>query len=275
MYYLNRKMAGEVARRKKIEVELLGLNEVLHEARRVAEHANRAKSQFLSSMSHELRTPLNAVIGFSQILELNAEGLGEENRESVKHIHEAGVHLLALINEILDLASIDEGKLKLSITGVKLEQVFEECCSLTAPLALSKDISINMSSACNFVVYADEVRLRQAVLNYLSNAIKYNRTGGNVWINCQAVSNDRVRTNVKDTGFGLTEEQIAQLFHPFERIGAETRDIEGTGIGLTITKALVELMGGSVGIDSDPGKGSTFWLELDCVPPDESPCVRW
>ncbi|KKK96509.1 hypothetical protein LCGC14_2662040, partial [marine sediment metagenome] len=127
------------------------------------------------------------------------------------------------------------------------------------------------SSTCNFVVYADAVRLRQAVLNYLSNAIKYNRTGGNVWISCQAVSNDRVRINVKDTGFGLTEEQIAQLFQPFERIGAETREIEGTGIGLTITKELIELMGGSVGVDSDPGKGSTFWLELDSVPPDESP----
>jgi signal transduction histidine kinase len=275
MYYTNRKLSGEVSRRKKIERELLDANEVLHEARRVAEHASRAKSQFLSSMSHELRTPLNAVIGFSQILELNAEGLGEENRESVKHIHEAGVHLLALIDEVLDLASINAGKLNLSITAVKLEQVFEECCSLTAPLALSKNISINMSSACNFVVYADAVRLRQAVLNYLSNAIKYNRTGGNVWISCQAVSHDRVRIKVKDTGFGLTGEQTAQLFKPFERMGAETRDIEGTGIGLTITKELIELMGGSVGIDSDPGKGSTFWLELDCVPPDESPVSDW
>jgi signal transduction histidine kinase len=270
MYYLNRKMAGEVTRRKKIEGELLDANAVLHEARRVAEHANRAKSQFLSSMSHELRTPLNAVIGFSQILELNAEGLGKENRESVKHIHEAGIHLLALINEVLDLASIDAGKLKLSITPVKLEQVFEESCSLAAPLALSNDISINMSSACNFMVYADAVRLRQAVLNYLSNAIKYNRTGGNVWISCHAVSNDRVRINVKDTGFGLTGEQITQLFQPFGRVGTQAHGIEGTGIGLAITKELIELMGGSVGIDSELGKGSTFWLELDCVPPDES-----
>ncbi|MBQ0712156.1 MAG: transporter substrate-binding domain-containing protein [Porticoccus sp.] len=271
MYYTNRKLSGEVNRRKKIEEELLDANEVLHEARRVAEHASRAQSRFLSSMSHELRTPLNAVIGFSQILEMNAEGLGEENRESVKHIHEAGVHLLALIDEVLDLASINAGKLKLSVSAIKLEQVFEECCALAAPLGLSKDVSIKRSGACNLVVYADAVRLRQAVLNYLSNAIKYNRTGGNVWISCQAVSSDRVRINVKDTGFGLTREQAAQLFQPFERIGAETRNIEGTGIGLTITKELIELMGGSVGVDSDPGKGSTFWLELDGVPSDESP----
>ncbi len=268
MYYINRKLKREVDQRKKVELELLKTNKILEEAKEMAEDANRAKSQFLSSMSHELRTPLNAVIGFAEILEIDSDALSDLHRESVGHIYDAGTHLLQLINEVLDLASIDAGKMKLSITAVKLEASFDECRAIATQLATNKGISIKFGSAENIIVKADAVRFRQALLNFISNAIKYNRKGGEVWISCCELDENRVRINVKDSGCGLTSEQAARLFQPFERLGREAGDVQGSGVGLVITKKLIESMGGSVGVVSQPGAGSIFWLELECADSD-------
>lgn len=263
MYYINLRLKREVGRRKQMEQVLLKTNKTLEEAKVAAEDANRAKSQFLSSMSHELRTPLNAVIGFAQILDLNSDTLSELHKESVGHIYDAGTHLLQLINEVLDLASIDAGKVKFSIASVKLDQTFEECRTMAAQLAVNQGVDVEFGETENLMVKADAVRLKQALLNFVSNAIKYNRAGGNVWVSCCEVDNNRIRISVEDTGYGLTDEQIARLFQPFERLGREASDIQGSGVGLVITKKLVESMGGAVGVSSQHGQGCVFWLELE------------
>lgn len=263
MYYINLKLKREVGRRKKVEQVLLNTNKTLEEAKVAAEEANRAKSQFLSSMSHELRTPLNAVIGFAQILDLNSDTLNELHKESVGHIYDAGTHLLQLINEVLDLASIDAGKAKFSIATVKLSQIFEECLTMATQLAVNQRVGVKFGETENLMVKADAVRLKQALLNFVSNAIKYNRTDGNVWVSCCEVDNNRVRVSVEDTGYGLTHEQTAKLFQPFERLGREASDIQGSGVGLVITKKLIESMGGAVGMSSQHGEGCVFWLELE------------
>ena len=227
-----------------------------------AENANRAKSQFLSSMSHELRTPMNAILGFTQLLE--TEKLTEVQRESVEEISKAGYHLLNLINEVLDLSKIEAGHTDLSIEAVDLSSLLEECRALIGPLLDKFQVSVHLvKETCGInMVRADSRRLKQALLNLLSNACKYNRAGGTVQIECSAMEDSWVRISVSDTGHGIPASLLDKLFLPFNRLGAESSSIEGTGIGLVITRQLIELMGGRVGVESRLDEGTTFWVEL-------------
>ncbi len=227
-------------------------------ARDEADRANQTKSDFLSSMSHELRTPMNAILGFAQLLEYDGK-LSEENLDSVHEILKAGEHLLTLINEVLDLAKIESGHIDLSLEPVEVCPIIEECLSLVAPLADKRGISLDHTGLDGIAVRADRMRLKQALLNLLSNAIKYNWEGGSVRVDVQA--RDRLHIRVSDTGHGISEAHLAKLFQPFNRLDAQN-NIEGTGIGLTITRRIVEMMGGIVDVESASGKGSTFWIEL-------------
>ncbi len=232
------------------------------EARQAAEDANRAKSDFLSSMSHELRTPLNAIIGFSQTLGM--EALNDEQHDQVREIGHAGEHLLGLVNEILDLARIESGRLELSTKPVSLDKVVDECVSLTQTLADGKGITIATAiETSGLHVQADYTRFKQVLLNLMSNGIKYNRDNGTLTIRVEGEGSSGVaKVLVSDTGMGLTAEQLAKLFQPFERLGQDATSTEGTGIGLVITKDLVELMQGEIGVESEHGQGSTFWFTL-------------
>ncbi len=232
---------------------------ILH-ARDEAERANRAKSEFLSRMSHELRTPLNAILGFAQLLQLEVRD--PEQADNVREIMHAGHHLLDLINEVLDLARIEAGRLTLSREPVAVMPLVDECLTLVQPLADARRIRIALRrEGCLHHVQADRVRLKQVLLNLLSNAIKFNQEGGEIALAC-VVSGESLEIRVSDTGPGLSPQQQARLFTAFERLGADQRAIEGTGIGLALSKRLTELMHGSIGVDSAPGRGSTFWVRL-------------
>lgn len=229
-------------------------------ARDEAERANRAKSEFLSRMSHELRTPMNAILGFSQILEY--ENLPPQQLAFVQEIHRAGDYLLEMINELLDLARIESGKMITVLQPVNITRAINGAAEIIQPLIHAKQIHvINQCSACHTVL-ADTTRLKQVLVNLLSNAAKYNHHGGYIKIDCFPASSDWLRLCITDTGPGIPQEKHQYLFKPFERLGAENSTIEGTGIGLALSKQLMELMNGRIGFDSAAGKGSTFWIEL-------------
>ena len=245
--------------------------QALAAARDEAERLSRAKSEFLSRMSHELRTPLNAVLGFAQLLAGDtAEPLTPRQHERVQELRRGGAHLLELINDVLDLARIEAGTLRLQPQAVALDCVVRECEALVAPLLLQHGVQLLVQGPEPRHVLADPTRLRQVVLNLLSNAAKYNRRGGTarlVW----ADAGERLRLEVHDEGAGLTPAQQARLFSPFERLGAEHGPVEGTGIGLALSKWLVERMGGAIGVCSSPGAGSCFWVELQATSAPLSP----
>ena len=234
--------------------------DAIRSARDEAERANRAKSEFLSRMSHELRTPLNAIIGFGQLLE--RANLTSMQTDNAREILNAGNHLLTLINEVLDLARIDSGTFPINLEPISLGLLIADCLNLIRPLAETYGIRLNeVECYCGTPVLADSTRLKQVLLNLLSNAVKYNRADGSVSVACRYQDNI-IHIRVNDTGPGLTEEQQARLFTPFERLEADKNAVEGTGIGLALSKRLVELMGGEIGVESRPGIGSTFWLSL-------------
>jgi PAS domain S-box-containing protein len=255
--------ARDVTERKQFEYALQETNAELECAKATAEKANLAKSDFLSSMSHELRTPLNAVLGFAQLMASDNPPPSAAQQSSIDQILQAGWYLLRLINEILDLALIESGKVTLSKEAMSLSAVLQECQLMIEPQAHKRGIQMTFPRSDDpFFIHADITRVKQVVINLLSNAIKYNRDDGAVIVECVA-SGERVRVSVRDTGDGLTPEQVAHLFQPFNRLGKESGAEEGTGIGLVVTRQLVELMGGVIGVESTVGAGSVFWFELD------------
>ena len=277
----NGELAREAEQRAQAQQEVMRLNQELevrvHErtvqlemtngelamAMEEARSANYAKSAFLSSMSHELRTPLNAILGFAQILSSDRlPSTLAQKKEFAGHILKSGRHLLTLINEILDLAKVESGTVNLSLEPVALDAILLECRDMIAPLASQRGIGMTFPDACPLNVLADRTRLKQILLNLLSNALKYNREHGEVRIACAPQPGGRVRISVRDTGMGLDGEQVALLFQPFNRLGQEGGTEEGSGIGLVVTKRLVELMDGHIGVSSEAGVGSTFWIEL-------------
>ncbi len=260
--------ARDVTERQLSQQALQQTNVELQRAKSVAEKANLAKSDFLSSMSHELRSPLNAILGFAQLMESSSPLPTDSQKESIDQILQAGWHLLKLIDEILDLAAIEAGKVSLSTEPVSLAEVMSECQAMLEPEAQQLGISMTFPSFDNPIfVSADRTRLKQVVINLLSNAIKYNKQQGTVVVACRKISPGRIRINVTDSGAGLSPEKLVQLFQPFNRLGQqEVGGVAGTGIGLVVTKRLVEVMGGVLGVESNAGAGSVFWFELISVP---------
>jgi signal transduction histidine kinase/CheY-like chemotaxis protein len=246
--------------RKQVELQL-------QSAIAVAEKASRAKSDFLSSMSHELRTPLSAILGFAQLMESGTPPPTPSQKRSIDQILKGGWYLLSLINEILDLAQIESGRLPMSLEPVSLTEVMRECHMMIEPQAHKRGIRMILpESGPSYYVRADRTRVKQVLINLLSNAVKYNRTGGTVSVDYASIAPGRVRISVRDSGEGLAADKIAQLFQPFNRLGKEAGIEEGTGIGLMVSKQLVELMSGRIGMESTVGTGSVFWIELSVTP---------
>lgn len=251
------------AEREQLDQALQDRNAEMEAAKSLAEKANLAKSDFLSNMSHELRTPLNAILGFTQLLESGTPAPTPAQQRNLEQILKAGWYLLELINEILDLALIESGKATLSHEPVSLAEVMLECRAMVDPQAQKRGIVMTYPHfELPYFVSADRTRVKQVLINLLFNAIKYNKPEGSVTVEYQPIPPGSIRINVRDTGKGLAPEQLLQLFQPFNRLGKETGAEEGTGIGLVVTKRLVELMGGTIGADSTVGVGSVFWFEL-------------
>ena len=251
-------LANEVTERERLTV-------ALRRSKEEAEKANRAKSEFLSRMSHELRTPLNAILGFAQLLEMSA--LDRDKREAVAQILKAGQHLLGLINEVLEISRIEAGRLSLSPEPVLISSAIQEALDLLTPMAVRRNILLRDEGGKERrrYVMADQQRLKQVLLNLISNAIKYNSDDGNVTIASEELDGSRLKIKVRDTGPGIKPESMSKLFTPFERLGAEQTGVEGTGLGLALSKRLLEMMGGSIGAENNPDRGATFWMELPLV----------
>ena len=251
--------------RKQVET---ALSDALH----VAETASTAKTDFLSRMSHELRTPLNAILGFAQLMESGTPKPTSTQQQSLDEILKAGWFLLALINEVLDLTLVESGQLVLTNEPISMDEVLRECETMMEPQAVAHGIRMVFPNRENLhYVLADRIRLKQVLINLLMNAIKYNRRGGVVLVDFSVESASTLRIHVRDSGVGMSVTQLAQLFQPFNRLGRESSGEEGTGIGLVVTKRLVELMGGKIGVESTPGAGSVFWIELQlCARPQSA-----
>jgi PAS domain S-box-containing protein len=255
--------ARDVTESKRLDRALQETNFELESAKFTAEKASLAKSDFLSSMSHELRSPLNAILGFAQLIESGSPPPTPDQKTSIGQILQAGWYLLELINEILDLALIESGKVSLSREPTSLSELLSDCRAMTEPQAQKSGIRVIFPQLDGpYFVEADRTRVKQVLINLLSNAIKYNRAGGMVEVTCIANTAKRTRVSFRDTGEGLSAEKLAQLFQPFNRLGREAGAEEGTGIGLVVSKRLVELMGGEIGVESTVGVGSVFWIEL-------------
>lgn len=262
----------DISERKRVEQELQKSNEELEErvqqrtseylqAKKEADHANQAKSEFLSNMSHELRTPLNAILGFSQLMNMDVKD--NQTKDNIHEIIDAGNYLLGLINEILDLSKIESGKVELSILKHNLNELIDDSLSLIEPLADKRSILIeNKVSTSDINIYVDKIRFKQVLLNILSNAVKYNNENGKIIIDHSPMEENIHYISITDTGSGLTSAQQNNIFKPFERIESEHSQIEGTGLGLAIGKNLIEQMGGAIGVKSEIGKGSCFWLKV-------------
>ena len=263
-------VARDVTERKRFEQALQETNVELESAKSAAEKANLAKSDFLSGMSHELRSPLNAILGFAQLMDTASPPPSDLQKESITQILQAGWHLLKLINEILDLSVVESGKVSLSLEPVSLPEVLLECQTMMEAQAQQRGIVMTFPQFKQpSFIWADQTRLKQIVINLLSNAIKYNQASGQVTVDYTVMSSERIRISFKDTGAGLSPEKITQLFQPFNRLGQEAGIVAGTGIGLVVTKQLVELMDGVMGVDSTVGQGSVFWVELRSTPAPE------
>jgi signal transduction histidine kinase/ActR/RegA family two-component response regulator len=261
----------DISDRKRGEEALRQAKEEAEGAREAAESANRAKSEFLSRMSHELRTPMNSILGFAQLLA--KRDLPHDQRKAVDHILKAGEHLLNLINEVLDIARIEANRQQLSLEPVRVRYALHEALSLIRPLAAQRHTHVpeDVEVDGDPYVRADRQRLAQVLLNLLSNAVKYNRPGGAVWLSCRRVrdaasAEERLRIGVHDTGAGIAADKLDELFVPFARLGAEQTEVEGTGLGLALSKRLVEAMGGRISVESTPDAGSVFFVELQVVP---------
>ncbi len=247
----------ELARRD----ELKAAKEAAVHAKEAAERANLAKSDFLSSMSHELRTPMNAVLGFGQILEYD-ESLNSEQQDNVTEILKGGRHLLKLINDVLDLAKIESSSIRLSMESVNFADLVDEAWRMLEPVALTRGISLHRDLPMNAAVTADRGRLKQVLLNLLSNAINFNREGGDISIQAHKAARGRLRIEITDSGQGISAERLPMIFEAFNRRGTAQGQVGGTGIGLIITRRLIDLMDGEVGVQSQLGVGTTFWIDL-------------
>ena len=256
------------------EAKLEDVNKDLEERVKIRtlelEKASQAKTDFLSRMSHELRTPLNAILGFGQLLKMDIEEPLNDNKtddkiDNVNEILVAGDHLLNLINEILDLTRIESGRLDMTLEAVPITALIESCAKQLQPQAADKNITINFSLKSSCIVKADHTRLKQVMYNLLSNAVKYNCENGEIHIQCSTFNPDYLRISISDTGNGLSDEQLQRLFKPFERLESAYQGIEGTGIGLALSKILIEGMNGTIGVNSTPGLGSNFWFELPII----------